>query len=245
MDGGNMTSGAVHVWTIELDAEPAIVSSMLELLSGEERVRSARLRTTQQRLRFVMAHGAIRSILGQYLGRIPNAIEISTHASGKPYVQGSPLAFNVAYSEAVGVCAVVGCGQIGVDVERIRRVDDQDSIVKRYFAPGEVRQYEALPAVERATAFFSTWTRKEAVVKAGGSGLHQDLQSFEVEVAPHAIRPRLTTGSSENWTLRAFAPRPHYLAAVALDREIDTLEFFEWSRSGVGQAAEAQRARTA
>jgi 4'-phosphopantetheinyl transferase len=62
-----MTKGTVHVWTVGLDAESDRVCQLLDSLSGEERIRAARLRTTELRLRFIVAHGAVRSILGSYL----------------------------------------------------------------------------------------------------------------------------------------------------------------------------------
>ena len=223
---------SIHVWTIPLDEDAGTVASLLNVLSGEERVRAARFRTTQLRVRFVVAHGALRTILSGYLGIPPGSVRFEATESGKPFVPGASLAFNLSHSDALALCAVTVAGQVGVDVERLRRVDDEGSIVQRYFAPGEVRQYESVRTPERTAAFFSTWTRKEAFVKALGSGFHRELSSFEVEVSPHAVCPRLTLEDDDpqsSWNLRSFSPRPHYVAAVALDRDIEALEFFDWS----------------
>lgn len=54
---------SIHIWTITLDEEPSMVGSLADVLSGDERVRAARLRTTELRVRFVVAHGALRTIL--------------------------------------------------------------------------------------------------------------------------------------------------------------------------------------
>ena len=223
---------SIHIWTIALDDDPAIVSSLVDMLSGDERVRAARFRTTELRVRFVVAHGALRTILSGYLGMPPGAVRFDTTQSGKPYVPGADLTFNLSRSEGLALCAITVAGQVGVDIERLRPVDDEDAIVHRYFAPGEMRQYEAVRSPERTAAFFSTWTRKEAFVKAVGAGLQCELSSFEVEVSPQAVCPRLTLESGEQqaiWSLRSFFPRPQYIAAVALDRDIDALEFFDWS----------------
>jgi len=223
---------SIHIWTIALDEDPAIVSSLVDMLSGDERVRAARFRTTELRVRFVVAHGALRTILSGYLGIPPGAVRFDTTQSGKPYVPGAGLTFNLSRSEGLALCAITVAGQVGVDIERLRPVDDEDAIVHRYFAPGEMRQYEAVRSPERTAAFFSTWTRKEAFVKAVGSGLQRELSSFEVEVSPDAVCPRLTLEPEEQqaiWSLRSFSPRPQYVAAVALDRDIEALEFFDWS----------------
>ena len=103
-----------------------------------------------------------------------------------------------------------------------------------------MRQYEAVRSQERTAAFFSTWTRKEAFVKAVGTGLQRELSSFEVEVSPHAVCPRLTLEPEDQqatWSLRSFSPRPQYVAAVALDRDIEALEFFDWSADALATIA--------
>jgi 4'-phosphopantetheinyl transferase len=225
-------AATVHVWTINLDTDPATVSSLLDLLTGEERVRAARFRTTELRLRFIAGRGALRSILACYLGVAPGQIRIDTTAAGKPFVIGSDLSFNLSHSDGLAVCGVTTGGQLGIDVERMRRVEDSDSIVKRYFAPGELKQYESMRPAARTAAFFSAWTRKEAFVKATGAGLQRELNSFEVDLSPQATCPRLLLPAAESdvtWSLRSFAPGPQYVAAVALDREIEALEFFQWS----------------
>jgi 4'-phosphopantetheinyl transferase len=229
---------SIHVWTIPLDEEPETVSSLLEVLSGEERVRAARFRTTQLRVRFVVAHGALRTILSGYLGVAPNALRFGASEAGKPYITDGRLTFNLSHSEGLALCAVTVEGQVGVDVERLRPIDDADAIVHRYFAPGEVRQYQATRTPDRTAAFFSTWTRKEAYVKAVGSGLDCDLMAFEVEVSPSAVCPRLKVDpDTSGWSLRSFSPRPQYIAAVALDRDIEALEFFEWSPDALATIA--------
>jgi 4'-phosphopantetheinyl transferase len=232
-------STAVHVWTIDLDVDQSTIGSMLNLLSGDERVRAARLRTTELRLRFVAAHGAVRTILGGYLDCAPETIAFAATAEGKPFLANGSLAFNLSHSEALALCAVARSGQLGVDVERIRPVPDADEIVRRFFAPGEVREYTALPPQERLRAFFSLWTRKEALVKAVGSGLRRPLDSFEVELTPAASCPALAFTSAEPvqpaFFLRAFSPAAQYAGAVALDDPIDSVELFDFG-AGVPSA---------
>jgi 4'-phosphopantetheinyl transferase len=231
---------SIHIWTITLDEEPSMVGSLADVLSGDERVRAARLRTTELRVRFVVAHGALRTILSGYLGIPPKAVRFDTTETGKPYVPGAGLTFNLSRSEGLALCAITVEGQVGVDIERLRPVEDEDAIVHRYFAPAEMRQYEAVRSQERTVAFFSTWTRKEAFVKAVGTGVPRELTSFEVEVSPHAVCPRLTLEPEDQqgtWSLRSFSPRPQYVAAVALDRDIEALEFFDWSSDALATIA--------
>jgi len=232
-------SATVRVWTIDLDEEPALASTLLPCLSGEERVRASRFRTTAHRLRFIVAHGALRHILSIHTGVRPGQVSLGSTATGKPFVAGSGLAFNLSHSDGLAICAVTPEGEIGADVERIRPIDDADSLVERFFAADERRQYQAIEPRDRLATFYSIWTRKEAFVKATGAGLNRELQSFEVEVAPEASEPRLTSLSDPpgRWSLRAFVPRSGYVAAVALDRTIGALELVDWSMSAAGCAS--------
>jgi 4'-phosphopantetheinyl transferase len=225
-----VTRGEVHVWTIDLDAEPAAITALLGSLSGEERARAARLRTTELRLRFVVAHGALRAILSRYLETPAASIRLETTSAGKPFVCDSHIGFNLSHSDGVALCAVTLDAQIGVDVERIRPVPDADAIVRRYFAAGEARAYTVMPPPDRTPAFFSIWTRKEAFVKAIGDGLQCPLDSFEVDGTPSAAEPGITIDPTRGaWYLRAFAPAPGYIAAVACDVPIDSFERFEFT----------------
>jgi 4'-phosphopantetheinyl transferase len=224
VDGRAVT---IDLWTVDLDVDSAAVSALLDLLSGEERVRAARMRTTESRLRFVVAHGALRAILARYVGVPASQVAIETSEAGKPFLADGRVSFNLTHSESVAVCAVGQDARIGVDVERIRSMPDADAIVRRYFAPGEAREYESLPPGDRTAAFFSTWTRKEAFVKAIGDGLSCPLDSFEVEIAPGVSAPRIVTDQTHGaWYIRSFDPAPGYAGAVSCDRPIDTLQQF-------------------
>ena len=222
----------VHVWRIDLDADAGTIPSLLELLSGEERVRAARFRSTEMRLRFVVAHGALRLILSHYAAAPAASLRFTAAAGGKPFIAGAPIAFSLAYAETLALCAVAAEGHIGVDVERLRPLEDGEAVVRQYFAPGERAQYEAAAPADRVATFFSAWTRKEAFVKAVGTGLQHALSSFEVEATPSAESPHLSLPaepSVSTWHLRSFVPRPGYIAALAMDRDIQPLTFLDWS----------------
>ena len=97
--------------------------------------------------------------------------------NGKPYLgtgQGErlPLMFNLSHSGTY-VAAAFGTENIGVDVELIRT--GKQKIAQRFFAEDERKYLEKCWTDE---AFTGIWTRKEAYIKAVGTGIAMSLDSF-------------------------------------------------------------------
>ena len=107
---------------------------------------------------------------------------MSYQAHGKPEL-GPPwkacgLEFNVSHSHELAVYAFTRGSQIGVDVECIRPMPNAAALLERFFSPEEVQQWQQMPAERQLRAFFQGWTRKEAWLKAVGSGLSFPLNQF-------------------------------------------------------------------
>ena len=201
----------VHLWRIRLDHPPAAITRLAECLSPEEHQRAERFVRDEDRQRFIVSHAALRMILGQYLGVPPGQVEMVVAASGKPSLASPnlpPLHFNLSHSEDLALVGVVLDRQIGVDVEHWRPLVDAESIVKRYFAPGERARWQALPDHERLTAFYLGWTRKEAYLKARGVGLSAGLDRFEVSLVP-GESTRLVEGGDTNDSATPWQVYPH------------------------------------
>ncbi len=92
------------------------------MLSDDERNRSARFRFEKGRRRFVVARGALRELLGRYLGTDPGQIRFTYNAFGKPELHpdfGDRLKFNLAHSGDLTLIAIARDADVGVDVECI------------------------------------------------------------------------------------------------------------------------------
>ncbi len=93
---------------------------------------------------------------------------------GKPYIDG--LFYNLSHSGSLAVIAVSD-GEVGVDVERIRTVDDL--LIRRVCTDAEYRYLSS--AADMPEAFFRFWTAKESVMKLYGCGLAMHPKSIEVD----------------------------------------------------------------
>jgi 4'-phosphopantetheinyl transferase len=230
LPGSLPTGDAVHLWVIDLDVMPSVVESLKVVLDAQELLRCSRLRSTELRSRFAVAHGTLRHVLGRYLGVPGSHVELERQASGKPRLKDESFVFNLSHSGGVAVLAIAAGGKLGVDVELVRAMPDASDIARSNFSLRETAEFLALPDRSRSRGFFNAWTRKEAVVKATGDGLSLPLDSFDVSLADTPARlVRAPEGEdAARWTLYSFEPRTGYVGALAIDRRIERVSRYTW-----------------
>ncbi len=195
------------------------------LLSDAERRRASRFAFDRDRRRFVRARARLRELLGARLGVRPETVELAYGACGKPALArpfaDSGLRFNLSHRDDVAVYALSREGEVGIDVEAVRMIDDADGIAASVFSRRENEAYQALEPPDRPLGFFNCWTRKEAFVKAVGDGLSHPLGGFDVSLAPgdpaRILRVDETPGDGCGWRMESFSPAPGFVAAVVTE----------------------------
>jgi len=197
-----------HVWAALLDVPLPELDEFAGTLAPDERERAARFRFARDRNRFIAARGLLRAMLGRYLGIDPAELRFAYGPNGKPELAGSlahpGLQFNVAHSENLALFAFSRAGNVGVDLEWIRPLDDAEELAARFFSPGECALLRQHPEDRQIGAFFDFWTRKEAWLKATGEGI---AHSLDVPLP----------SSSSRWRLRELSPVLGFTGALALD----------------------------
>lgn len=88
--------------------------------------------------RYVIAHGAARTILARYLGVAGHAVHWRTGANGKPAFGGSASRWQWSLSRSGGHALLAVClgTPIGVDLERVRD-DIPEAVLASRFLPAE------------------------------------------------------------------------------------------------------------
>ena len=176
-----------QLWMLTLDSWPAPAS--IEHLSAAERERAQRYRFEHLRRRYLASHVALRESLADFCGEAEAEQQFVEGPFGKPSLVSERCAFNMSHSHDVAVIAVAPQGDIGVDVEVLRPVNDALQIAERNFTPAEHRALLASAPAERVLVFMRIWTRKEACLKAVGSGFSIAPDCFEAgaETAPRQL----------------------------------------------------------
>lgn len=225
--------GEVHVFSAPLDIPAERLEELVSWLSDDEWQRARRFHLERDRRRFVAGRGTLREILAALLDINPASLAFSYGEFGKPKIAAPAAAralhFNMAHSDSIAVYAIAK-HELGVDVERIRAMDDAEQIATRFFSPREKQCLLALPAEQRREAFFNCWTRKEAYLKAIGSGLDNHLNQIEVSLAPGGDAELLgVPNDSQAWRLHSFTPAAEFVGALVIQPEDSRVNCWKWN----------------
>jgi phosphopantetheinyl transferase len=120
----------------------------------------------------------LRMLLSRFLNLPPEHIVIQKTKSGKPFVENKGLFFNVSHSDSSYLIAVSRMGRIGVDIECLTGNEDLVSMADYAFSEHEKRV--CFETDDRIMNFTKIWTLKEALLKATGSGLADNLAQQDV-----------------------------------------------------------------
>ena len=176
----------VHTWAVPLDVPEHAYAGLLATLAPDERQRANEFRFDDPRRRYVIARGALRRLLGEYLHAEPTSVELTIDQNQKPHLASqhatAELYFNVSHSGNLAVIGfALGC-EVGIDIEQLRDVSHLEQISQRFFHPSETSAVLAAPEFTRNLTFLRCWTGKEAILKALGTGIVGNLAGFQVPI---------------------------------------------------------------
>lgn len=221
----------MHLWRLRVDACDV---DDWNRLSDAERKRAERVVIPSKQTQQVAARSGLRRILSSYAGVDARDLEFAYGEHEKPRLVGAlpwtPI-FNLSHSGAWALVAVTGEGRVGVDVEHARPGRDFMGISERFFA---LEEREYLARVDPGlvdVAFYRAWTRKEAYLKAWGTGLSFASSRFAIEYGPdgpgRVLRTEMPDDRPEDWHFVDLEVDARYPAAACWDRVVTELETFE------------------
>ena len=212
---------SVRVWAVWLNASAELSAEYRRFLVPEETARADKFAFEHLKRQYEVSQGALRLLLARYTGCEPRQLKFRFGPKGKPSLAAnSRLHFNLSNSGEMSLYAFMFDCEIGVDVEELRGSKDLPALAARYFCEAEATQLLSL-ADEWAMqeAFYRCWTRKEAYIKAIGTGLYLPLDQFQVtllsEDPPRFVHIGNSAKAADEWTLQHLDPAPGYVGALA------------------------------
>lgn len=221
-----ISSNAIDVWRCPLDLEAARLDELGQCLSAQERQRAKQFRFADKRHQFVITRARLKQCLALATGALASEIEFELGASGKPFLAGKPrssgLQFNVSHTEGLALIAITRGQLVGIDIESLDRSIQHTRLAENYFSRKEQQAIAALPVEQVSRSFFACWTRKEAVLKAMGTGIAHGLDSFDVSTEPEITHCRTElqsdAGPIEAWCIESLPCGAGFMASLAYQK---------------------------
>lgn len=210
MNANKLNANVVDLWLDDLSC-----NSLQQLLhdiplSDEEQQRAAAFYFAEHRRHYVLAHQYLRWVLSQYVDLSPENIMFTKNIYGKPelveFQNTLQLQFNLSHSDCFIAVGVGKTHDLGVDIETIKTDKDITALAEHCFSMQEWQHFSTLTTAQQQTEFYRHWSRKEAYVKALGTGLHTPTTSFSIDLEPaDNPTPVIDTNSQEAklkiWTI--------------------------------------------
>lgn len=227
----------VHLWRLNFEEERHLWNNFVSYLNQSEQEKATRYRFAKDQRRFEMGRGFLRRVLSLYLKLKPEEIQFEWGAYGKPALSstthGTELRFNLSHSGQWAILGLTLNCDIGVDIEFEKADIQLRKLGKRFFSPEENAVLDLVPEDELSGAFYRCWTRKEAFIKALGSGLSCPLDQFGVSFdkgqSPALLFTRWNPDEAAKWSMAAGMVATHYPFAVIQKAEITALQYFAFS----------------
>ncbi|MBE0436532.1 MAG: 4'-phosphopantetheinyl transferase superfamily protein [Methylomicrobium sp.] len=230
MTEATLKPGCIEIEYGKLYSINVLNRNYYDMLSDSERANAMQRRTVEMQNRYVEIHAKKRLALAEFLKCKPETLVFAAEANGKPYLPDYPdWTFNLSHSGDYFALAVARQCRLGIDLEAARSRSNLAGIVKKCFAIEEIAYWEALPEVERVSAFYRFWTRKEAFVKATGRGIVLGLNRCVVDPngPDRMLRVPEEFAPASDWRIACNDWKRDIFCAVVIDRAIEKIQWRE------------------
>jgi 4'-phosphopantetheinyl transferase len=212
------TEGIIDVWRFGLEVQ----DDDWAILTPDEAQTVRRIVVEEKRDRKASARAHLRRILARYVGIAPQDVRLTYGEHGKPMLaEHDELRFNLSDSESVGIAAVSWGARIGIDIEFAREGRSFTDIADRFFSQTESAALRALPSHDRPAAFYRAWTRKEAYLKAWGTGLSFAANRFTLDYIGEGpgslVATEMPEDDASQWHFREVDVGPAYRGAICFE----------------------------
>lgn len=171
------------------DHPVAVEARAADVLTSEEYSERSAIASVRVRTQRFISRIVLREACGLLYGIAPRHIRFAYNEHGKPHLDRpagiSPVIegachFNLSHTGHLIAFGASMAGPLGIDIERVAARPGLAQIARRFFHPQEFAYATALGQPVCEQRFFEVWTRKEALLKAMGTGLATDLRRVAV-----------------------------------------------------------------
>ncbi len=209
-----LDSDEIIIYTIYLPNFTELKSELSKFLDAKELKKAQRFYKESDTNRFIIYRAILKFILAAHTKLRIKDVYFDYNFNKKPYLISHPwLHFNVSHSGEFAAIAI-SRNKVGLDIEYMSNDFKFTTLLPDVFEDNEVLQIQKASDIKHA--FYTSWTRKEAFVKALGKGIDEDFKNLPSLDGQYYIDSTLLQ-NTQNWKVNSFDFADNYLGAVAFE----------------------------
>ncbi|SEN57071.1 4'-phosphopantetheinyl transferase [bacterium A37T11] len=216
-----------NIWLMNVDAYTPTLSNFEHLLTVEEQQKAAKYTKISDQIRFKLGRVMLRILLARFLHTPPYKVPIVIGAFQKPELNHpykEKLHFNISHSNSRIVIAI-SAFPVGIDIEYISFQNHLEEMFQIVLNSEEAAFVGRAPSVSEA--FYLLWTRKEALLKALGTGLIDDLSKVPSLDGRHSANlDNLSEMQADQCLISTI--RHNYLLSTCYAKGISKIVFWDY-----------------
>lgn len=223
--GDYFLSNTVDIWRIQVSGITNF-SPLTGLLNPHEITRSTSYHHEKDQNRFILSRASLRILMAKYTNIDPHMVEFGYDHNKKPLLivnNGTAIHYNTTHS-GDWILIAVSNAPVGIDIEYINENFVYEDVMPACFSEAEVNVIDDAP--DPRSCFYGLWTKKEALVKATGKGVDNELEYVPCIEENHSVLEK-HIGSAKDWIVSSFLPADEYVAAIARDPSVQNIMFYE------------------
>jgi len=225
----NFKESELHIWRYELDEREYDAEKTNPILSAQEQARCNDYIHEAEKIRYTCNHRFVRRVLATYLNMPASHVTFSYAAMGKPFIKDASLFFNYSYRTTFGLLAISRQQEPGVDIERMKTLQDTPTFASFSFSDKEKEIIFNSADEDFQETLFTFWTFKEAIIKALGVGLNADLTKIDLsDFFYNHVNP-LVYDHNEVYTIKQINAIKGYKAAYAIKGHVSNYREFNFN----------------
>lgn len=166
----NLKPNEVHIFKISIDIYDEVKYLFKEILQNDELQKAEKFKQFDDKKRFLIGKLFSKILISKQLNHIPSEIIFSFTKFNKPVFKN--FHFNVSHSGNY-ITIILSAVPVGIDVELIKVNFDYKPLLPECFNKTEIEK------INDIMDFYTFWTRKEALLKATGEGLVDNLTTID------------------------------------------------------------------
>ena len=225
----DLKDGDLHIWRYSLNGQDYRTEKESPVLSKEEQNRYNAYINESDKIRYIGNHRFVRQVLSKYLNILPAQVQFSQTAMGKPYVENSGLFFNYSYRGDFGILALSRNEEVGVDIEKMRILQDIPTFTEFCFSEKEKQIIFKSDKEKFQETLFIFWTFKEAIIKSLGVGLNVDISEIDLSDFFYKELNALAYDGGNAYTIKNIDAPQGFMAAFAMKGKVSNYTEFNYS----------------